>query len=70
MFPDSLDDDFSESTNNSSKIDNIITKTLQEVTLSDLGKLKQAKITKDTTTIIAKNTNYKVLEERKTIIIE
>lgn len=30
LFPDSLDDEFSESTNNSSKINNIITKTLQE----------------------------------------
>lgn len=41
---------------------------LSQISLSDLGKLKQAKITKDTTTLIAKNVNEQELNLRKKVI--
>lgn len=39
-------------------------KTFENITLEDLGLLKQVKITKDTTTFVAKNTNKELLNNR------
>lgn len=41
---------------------------LNEIKLEELGLLKQAKITKDTTTIVAKNTDIEKLKQRQNLI--